>query len=119
MKSNDAVLALSALAQDSRLDLFRRLVQAGPPGLAVGDLRVASGLPGATLTNHLNVLRRSGLVVSTRQGRVIRCTAGYDRMDELVAYLLENCCAGESCTPAASNAAHGGTSPKSTSRRRS
>lgn len=105
MKSSDALLALSALAQESRLELFRRLVRTGPAGLAVGDLRASTGLPGATLTNHLNVLRQSGLVTSTREGRVIRCTANYDRMDELVAYLLENCCAGESCTPTAPNAA--------------
>ena len=105
MKSSDALLALSALAQESRLELFRRLVRTGPAGLAVGDLRASTGLPGATLTNHLNVLRHSGLVASTREGRVIRCTANYDRMDELVAYLLENCCAGESCTPTRSERA--------------
>ena len=117
MKSSDALLALSALAQESRLELFRRLVRTGPAGLAVGDLRASTGLPGATLTNHLNVLRQSGLVASTREGRVIRCTANYDRMDELVAYLLENCCAGESCAPTAPNAARCNPVPKPRFRR--
>ena len=64
-----------------------------PPASRSANLRASTGLPGATLTNHLNVLRQSGLVASTREGRVIRCTANYDRMDELVAYLLESCCA--------------------------
>lgn len=104
MKSTEALEALRALAQEARLDLFRRLVRAGPAGLAVGELRAATGLPGATLTNHLNVLRQATLVRSAREGRVIRCIANYAGMDELIAYLLENCCAGSSCTTATSAA---------------
>jgi DNA-binding transcriptional ArsR family regulator len=117
MKSTDALVSLSALAQESRLELFRRLVRAGPTGLAVGDLRTATGLPGATLTNHLNVLRQSGLVESSRAGRTIRCRARYDRMDELVAYLLENCCAGEACVTPTTSAARCVPTPKPGSRR--
>jgi DNA-binding transcriptional ArsR family regulator len=100
MKSTEALLALGALAHATRLELFRRLIRAGLAGLGVGELRAATGLPGATLSNHLNVLRQARLVVDQREGRAIRCSADYARMDALVGYLLENCCAGETAAPA-------------------
>lgn len=81
-------------------------MQAGHGGLSVGELREILGLPPATLTAHLNVLRAAGLVDDEREGRVIRVRANYRRMDALLAYLTENCCAGAvdcgpvpSCTP--------------------
>lgn len=94
---SSALVALSALGQASRLALFRRLVQAGPAGLTVGDLRSGLGLPGATTSNHLNVLREAGLVRDSRDGRSIVCRADYERMNALVAYLTENCCGGAGC----------------------
>jgi DNA-binding transcriptional ArsR family regulator len=102
MKTNDAVAALKALAQDSRLAAYRALVQAGPEGLAVGDLGEQLKLPGATLTNHLNVLRQAGLVRDVREGRSIRCRADYARMNALLAFLTENCCGSDAadCAPA-------------------
>lgn len=104
MKIADAVLALQALAQHSRFAAYRLLVQAGPDGLAVGDLAAQLKLPGATLTNHLNVLRRAGLVRDAREGRSICCRADYARMNALLAFLTENCCgepaAIQSCAPA-------------------
>ncbi|HET9835872.1 MAG TPA: metalloregulator ArsR/SmtB family transcription factor [Rhodanobacteraceae bacterium] len=102
MKSNDAVTALRALAQDSRLAAYRALVQAGPDGLAVGDLGERLKLPGATLTNHLNVLRQAGLVRDVREGRSIRCRADYARMNALLGFLTENCCGSDAadCAPA-------------------
>jgi DNA-binding transcriptional ArsR family regulator len=101
MKSVDAVAALKALAQDSRLAAYRALVQAGADGLAVGDLGERLKLPGATLTNHLNVLRRAGLVRDVREGRSIRCRADYARMNALLAFLTENCCGSDAahCAP--------------------
>ncbi|MGN6314154.1 MAG: ArsR/SmtB family transcription factor [Rhodanobacteraceae bacterium] len=101
MKPNDAVAALKALAQDSRLAAYRALVQAGPAGLAVGELGERLKLPGATLTNHLNVLRRAGLVRDVREGRSIRCRADYVRMNGLLAFLTENCCGNDAanCAP--------------------
>lgn len=95
MKSTEALDALGALANPTRLELFRRLIRAGRAGLGVGELRSAAGLPGATLSNHLNVLRRARLVADQREGRAIRCCADFARMDALIAYLLENCCAGD------------------------
>lgn len=102
MKTDAALAALSSLSHDSRLAAFRRLVQAGPDGLAVGELRELLDLPPATLTAHLNVLRAAKLVTDQREGRVIRVRADYTQMNALIAYLTENCCAGAmDCSPAA------------------
>src|SRR5690242_20265137 len=102
MDNATAVSALSALSHDSRLTAFRHLVQAGQGGLAVGELREKVGLPPATLTAHLNVLRAAGLVSDQREGRVIRVRANYTQMDALLGYLSDHCCAGSaSCGPAA------------------
>ncbi len=102
MKQTEAVASLAALAHDSRLAAFRLLVQAGPDGLAVGEIGQRLKLPGATLNSHLNVLRRTGLVRDTREGRSIRCRADYTRMNALLAFLTENCCGSDSpsCAPA-------------------
>ena len=95
-----AINALGALSHETRLSAFRELVQAGPEGLPVGELRERVGVPPATLTAHLNVLRAAGLVLDQREGRVIRVSAGYDGVNALIAYLTENCCAGaEICAP--------------------
>lgn len=94
MKTPAALAALSALSHDSRLAAFRRLVQVGPAGLPVGELREHLDLPPATLSAHLNVLRAAALVEDQREGRVIRVRANYRQMNALLAYLTENCCAG-------------------------
>lgn len=106
MDTSHALDALQALAHDTRLAAYRALVQAGTGGLSVGELRERLGVPPATLTAHLNVLRAAGLVGDEREGRVIRVRADYARMDALLAYLTENCCAGAAncgpvsrCTP--------------------
>ena len=97
MKTDAALDALRALGQINRLAAFRALVEAGPEGLAVGELRDRIDLPPATLSAHLNVLRSAGLVGDERQGRVIRVRADFARMNALIAYLTENCCAGADC----------------------
>lgn len=101
MESIAAVAALSALAHESRLGVYRLLVQTGPEGLAVGELQTRTGIPPATLTHHLNALRRAGLVADARDGRSITCRADYACMNALLAFLTENCC-GEpaACMPA-------------------
>ena len=101
MDAAHTVKALSALAHDHRLAAYRTLVQAGPEGLAVGQLRDALELPAATLTSHLNQLRSAGLVTDEREGRVIRVRADYERMNALLGFLTENCCGGRPCAPAA------------------
>lgn len=100
MKTPAALQALAALSHESRLAAFRLLVQTGPAGLAVGELREQIDIAPATLTAHLNVLRAAGLVLDQREGRVIRVRANYEQMNALLAYLTENCCAGAvSCAP--------------------
>ena len=101
MQPKEAVKALGALAQDSRLAAYRLLVQAGDEGLPVGEIAARLKVPGATLTSHLNVLRNAGLVRDEREGRVIRCRADYTRMNALLAFLTENCCGSNaaSCAP--------------------
>jgi len=94
MEKSDAVAALSALAQDSRLDVFRLLVQAGPDGMPAGHIGERLGLPSATLSFHLNQLRQAGLVTFRREGRSLIYMAEYAAMNALLGYLTENCCQG-------------------------
>lgn len=93
MKTKDVVKALSALAQESRLEVFRLLVRKGPAGMAAGDLSERFGLPPATMSFHLKELTNAGLITSRRDGRSIIYSANYKNMQMLVQFLLENCCA--------------------------
>ena len=100
MEKSNAVAALSALAQDNRLDVFRLLVQAGPEGMAAGAVAEALDLAPNTLTFHFDRLRMAGLVTVRREGRSMIYRAQYDAMNELLGYLTENCCQGRACAPA-------------------
>jgi len=93
MTESDTLDALKALGQPHRLRAFRALVEAGPDGLSVGELRELLQMPPATLTAHLNVLRGAGLVLDRREGRTINLRADFARMDGLIGYLTDNCCA--------------------------
>ena len=95
-----AIAALSALAQKSRLDVFRLLVQAGTDGIPAGQIGERLSLPSATLSFHLNHLKQSGVVKCRRDGRPLIYTADQTAMNALLAYLTENCCQGN---PAACN----------------
>jgi ArsR family transcriptional regulator, arsenate/arsenite/antimonite-responsive transcriptional repressor len=103
MEKNNAVVALAALAQDNRLDVFRLLVQAGPEGMAAGGVASALDLAPNTLTFHFDRLRMAGLVTVRREGRSMIYAARFDTMNELLAFLTENCCGGAAnkCAPAA------------------
>jgi len=93
MKSPDAVKALSALAQESRLDVFKLLVRKGTAGMAAGELSDHFGLPPATMSFHLKELTNAGLITSRRESRSIIYSANYKHMQSLLNFLLENCCA--------------------------
>jgi DNA-binding transcriptional ArsR family regulator len=95
MDKPNAIAALAALAQDTRLDVFRLLVQAGAEGLAAGHIGERLDLPSATLSFHLNQLRHAGLVTFRREGRSLIYVAEYSAMNGLLAYLTENCCRGD------------------------
>jgi DNA-binding transcriptional ArsR family regulator len=97
MDTSRAVSSLAALAQDSRLDVFRLLVQAGPEGLAAGQIAERLNLPASTLSFHVKTLVQAGLVQSRQQGRFVYYSADFDAMEGLIAFLGENCCGGRSC----------------------
>jgi len=97
MKAATAVEALSAVAQEHRLTLFRLLVQAGDRGMAAGAIAEALGVPNSSLSFHLSQLRNAGLILQERQHRSLIYRANYPAMNALVAYLMENCCAGAEC----------------------
>ena len=97
MEKQDVLSALAALAQETRLDVFRRLVQAGPEGLAAGRLAEDLGASPATLSFHLKELRNAQLVTSEREGRSIRYAPDFAAVRDLIAYLGENCCQDGDC----------------------
>ena len=101
METSDAVASLAALAQDNRLDIFRLLVQAGPDGMAAGQVAERLGLAPNTLTFHFDRLRIAGLVTVRRDGRSMIYAAQFETMNALLGYLTDNCCGGASCAPAA------------------
>ncbi|MFZ5725017.1 MAG: ArsR/SmtB family transcription factor [Pseudomonadota bacterium] len=101
MESEIVIRALGALAQEHRLALFRLLVQAGPEGLAAGAIAEALGVPASSLSFHLAQLTNAGLTAQRRDGRSLIYSADYGAMTALVGFLMENCCGGAACAPAA------------------
>ena len=109
MKQTAAIAALSALAQENRLDVFRLLVTAGPSGMPAGAIADRLGIPAPTLSFHLAQLKHAGLVTCRRESRSLIYAANYPAMNGLVGYLTENCCGGQpeacglpACVPDAS-----------------
>jgi DNA-binding transcriptional ArsR family regulator len=102
MKKSTVIAALGALAQETRLEIFRLLVQKGPEGLPAGEIGTRLRQPSPTMSFHLNQLRFAGLVISRRKSRSIIYSANFRAMSDLLAYLTENCCGGrpELCVPA-------------------
>lgn len=94
LKTQAVLSALSALAQESRLAVFRLLVEKGPGGMAAGDIAEALDVTPATLSFHLRTLTHAGLLRPQRDGRSIRYAADFDAMNSLVGYLTDNCCGG-------------------------
>ncbi len=95
METRSALAALAALAQETRLAVFRALVEAGPAGVTVGRIGEALEVAPATLSFHLKELSHAGLVMSRQESRYIWYSANYDSMNGLIAYLTENCCRGQ------------------------
>ena len=99
MKADSAVSRLAALAQETRLAIFRLLVQKGPEGLCAGDIRAKLKLAAPTLSFHLKELTNAGLLESRQEGRFVYYAPDFKAMDALVGYLTENCCGGQACGP--------------------
>ena len=102
MKTNEAIDALGALAQDTRLRIYRLLVQKGPEGLSAGVIAQKLDVPASSLSFHLHQLMHAGLIAQTRDSRQLFYAANFERMNALVAYLTENCCGlgSAACAPA-------------------
>ena len=98
-EAEQAIISLGALAHESRLALFRLLVQAGGNGMPAGAIAEALALPNSSLSFHLAQLTRAGLIQQTRKSRSLIYTANYSAMNCLVGYLIENCCGGTDCAP--------------------
>ena len=121
MDQNKAVASLGALAQDTRLGLFRLLVTAGPAGLPAGAIAERLGVAPSSLSFHLQQLLHAGLVTQRRLGRQLIYSAEYAAMNALLAYLTENCCGqGASCAPVCdpADAFSKGASDEAVSRKR-
>ncbi|WP_084397973.1 ArsR/SmtB family transcription factor [Henriciella aquimarina] len=97
METRYAIPALSALAQEGRLNVFRRLVKAGPTGLAAGRIAEETGTAANTLSAQLNILSQAGLIQSRREGRSIIYSVCFEAVSDLIVFLMEDCCAGEAC----------------------
>ncbi len=94
MEKQDVLAALGALAQETRLDVFRLLVQHGPEGLPAGDIARSLELPAATLSFHLKELKNADSVSCQREGRSLLYAANFPRMQDLLRFLTDNCCRG-------------------------
>lgn len=99
MEILNAAELLAALGHESRLAIFRLLVEAGPAGMNASAIGEKLGLPGATLSFHLSHLSRTGLIKGERESRFIHYSAEYETMDELLVFLTRNCCQGNDCLP--------------------
>lgn len=99
METKQIIDALSALAHETRLKVFRLLVEAGPEGLAAGSIGEKLELPPATLSFHLSHLARAGLARGRQDGRFVIYSADFQSMNELVGFLTDNCCGGRACAP--------------------
>jgi ArsR family transcriptional regulator, arsenate/arsenite/antimonite-responsive transcriptional repressor len=99
METNSAITALTALAQESRLAIFRLLVQTGSKPLSAGEIKEQTGIPGSSLSFHLKELSHAGLICARPESRFIYYSANYETMNALLAYLTKNCCGGADCRP--------------------
>lgn len=101
MKSNQVVRALAALAQESRLAVYRMLVARGPQGMSAGAIGDKLGIAPPTLSFHLKELANAGLVAARAQGRFVIYSANFEIMNAVLAFLTDNCCGGNPCMPVA------------------
>ena len=94
MEHAHAARCLEKLGNPTRLEIFRLLVRAGPPGATVGEIQDRLSIPGSTLSHHISHLVNAGLVDQEREGRVLRCRPNLDLMNQVIGFLTEECCAG-------------------------
>ncbi len=112
MESKKVISALAALAQESRLAVFRALVQAGPEGMAATRISEHIGIPPSSLSFHLKEMSHADLVTSRQDGRFVIYAANFKTMNGLVGFLTENCCGGNPCNPVCTPACVSGEGAK-------
>ena len=100
METNKVISALAALAQETRLAVFRLLVQAGPEGMAATKISEQVGIPASSLSFHLKEMSHADLVTSRQESRYVIYSANFTTMSELIGFLTDNCCGGNPCTTA-------------------
>jgi DNA-binding transcriptional ArsR family regulator len=101
METKEVLAALAAIAQESRLAVFRLLVQAGPQGMAASKIAEQLDIAPSSLSFHLKELSHAGMIAGRQEGRFVIYSANFDTMNGLIAFLTENCCGGQSCAPGA------------------
>lgn len=106
METRQAISALGALAQESRLAVFRLLVRTGPQGMAASKIAEQVGIAPSSLSFHLKELSIAGLVTARQEGRFVIYAANFGAMNDLVSFLTDNCCGGNPCTPASACQPH-------------
>lgn len=99
MDTKHVIAALAALAQESRLAVFRLLVKVGPEGLAASKIAEQLGIPSSSLSFHLKEMTHAGLVIARQDGRFVIYAAHFDTMNGLIAFLTDSCCSGNPCSP--------------------
>ena len=99
MDTKEIIAALAAMAQESRLSVFRLLIQAGPEGMAASKIGESLGIAPSSLSFHLKELTRAALVTPKQDGRFVIYSANYDTMNGVIGFLTENCCGGNVCSP--------------------
>ncbi|SHH45780.1 helix-turn-helix transcriptional regulator [Massilia sp. CF038] len=99
METKHVLSAMAALAQESRLAVFRLLVEAGPAGLAAGKIGEQLGIPASSLSFHLKELAHAALVTARQEGRFMHYSANFATMQDLIGFLTQNCCGGNPCLP--------------------
>lgn len=99
METKRVITALAALAQESRLAVFRLLVQAGPSGMVASKIAEELAIPASSLSFHLKELTRADLIVPTQDGRFIIYATNFEVMNQVLAFLTDNCCGGNPCSP--------------------
>ena len=99
MNSQNTAACLAELGNETRLAIFRYLVKMGPDGISVGDIQKEMNIPGSTLSHHISRLSKVGLITQEREGRTLYCRPQISQLQQIIAFLLEECCQGEQdCT---------------------
>lgn len=103
LSTEEAALCLAELGNSTRLHIYRLLVKAGKPGMPVGDIQNQLAVPGSTLSHHLARLAKVELIHQDKEGRTIYCKSHYEKLEQIISFLIDKCCEGEECSASGLN----------------